>query len=126
MQRLADALKAAMLRRRPPTLQSIADGLRARQAAGEALTERQREFIALDDAGPQHGGISGAGMAIPDNLLPPGMRGDGIAREFAAELIARADAGEWVAPDRLDAAHSLVKRGARRPAAAPSHEMETA
>lgn len=111
MQRLADALRTAMLHKPPATLKAVADGLRERQTAGEALTERQREFIVLDDAGPQQGVISSAGMAIPDHLLPPAMRDGGIARGFAAELIAKAEAGEWVAPDRLAAAHAVVKRG---------------
>jgi len=116
--RLADALRAVTVNRPPATLAAVADALRQRRADGEPLTERQREFIALDDAGPQSGVITGPGAAIPDALLPPAMRNGGVALGFARELIAKAEGGEWVDPDRLAAARSMVKRDERQREAA--------
>lgn len=124
--RLADALRAVTVNRPPATLKAVADSLRARRDSGEPLTERQREFIALDDAGPPSGVITGPGMAIPDNLLPPAMRNGGVELGFARELIAKAEGGEWVDPDRLAAARSMVKRDERQRAAQVVPELEPA
>jgi len=124
--RLAEALKGATVNRPPATLKAVADALRARRAAGEPLTGRQLDFIALDEDAPIQGVITGPGAAIPDALLPPAMRNGGVALGFARELIAKAEAGEWVAPDRLAAARSLVKRHERQRESVQAPELETA
>ena len=54
------------------------------------------------------------------------MRNGGVALGFARELIAKAEAGEWVAPDRLAAARSLVKRHERQRESVQAPELETA
>lgn len=126
LMRLAEALKAATVNKPPASLKAVADALRARRAAGEPLSGRQQDFIALDEAAPITGVITGAGMAIPDALLPPAMRNGGVALGFACELIAKAEAGEWIAPDRLAAARSLVKRHERQRETAQVRELEEA
>jgi hypothetical protein len=47
---------------------------------------------------------------IADHLLPPAMRNGGIARGFAAELVAKHEAGENVDAERLSAAKRLLSR----------------
>ena len=48
---------------------------------------------------------------IPDHLLPPAMRNGGIARGFAADLVAKHEAGENVDAERLSAARRVLARG---------------
>ena len=61
---------------------------------------------------------------VPERLAPVGMRGNGIALDFARQLIADAEAGRHVAQDRLDAAQSLLRRSG--PAPSPAMRAEVA
>lgn len=127
LMRLADALKAATVNRPPATLKAVADALRARRAAGVKMSVRQRDFIALDEAEPVAHVVFGAGNAIPDHMLPPAMRNDGVRLGYARELSAKYESGEWVAPDQLAAARSLVQRDDQQHEAAQTvamHDLE--
>jgi len=55
---------------------------------------------------------------VPEDVAPPGMRNNGIAREFAAELLAKHEAGEWVDPVRLQAARFVLRAEERERMAA--------
>lgn len=47
---------------------------------------------------------------VHEDKLPPGMRNNGVVRDFAAEIVAMAERGEWVDPVRLSAAQAILQR----------------
>ena len=56
---------------------------------------------------------------VPEHAAAPGMRNNGIARDFAAELLAKHEAGEWVDPVRVQAAKSMLRAEAPEPQREP-------
>lgn len=99
----------ATVQRKTP--RELADELIARRDGGEKLTATQADYIvAVENMGGARPELSGNFTPIPAHLWPPAMRNGGIVREFAAELIAKDAAGEWVDPVRLDAARSILRK----------------
>jgi hypothetical protein len=106
---------------RRKTSRELADDLIARRDGGEKLTATQADFIvAIENMAGGRPEVSGNFTPIPEHLWPPGMRNGGIARDFARELIAKHEAGQFVDPLRLTAARTLLRK-----TAAPTPQPET-
>lgn len=99
----------------------VAEALRALSQQLRANAQRPRQRAAAPAVGNNLPTHSSAGLSefrpVPDHLLPPGMRNGGIARDFAAELVAKHEAGEWVDSERL----AVARRMLHRPLAGQEH-----
>ena len=98
---------------------------RGRRDRGEPMSAAQRAWLAAAEDKAAGGGSSeadpmGSFCPPPEHTLPPGMRNGGIARDFARELIAKHEAGQFVDPLRLTAARTLLRK-----TATPTPQPET-
>ena len=110
LKRMAAVLKP--LKRTGVTFEELLAHHRGRRDRGEKFSPAQRDWLKAAEAkvgGVERDQVLNQCNPIPDSLLPPGMRNGGIARDFAAELVAQHDAGQWVDPVRLDAARKVLR-----------------
>jgi hypothetical protein len=113
LRRMAEVL--APLKRNGITFEELLAHHRGRRDRGEPMSPAQRDWLKAAEAkvgGVERDQVLNQCNPIPDSLLPPGMRDGGIARDFATELVAQHDAGQFVDPVRLNAARAVLAKHA--------------